>query len=296
MPPDFRAQHDFPCWCGATDARIFCGQFIGKHHFLALKCSACGTHRILPRALSSQHDAESLYNEYIGCRDIAEAQEELVFQKHLQHMAAVRIQLDSKMKLIDVGCGSGAMLDRVCRNFGCAGVGLDIDRRNIVKAQARFKHASFICGTLEGLPGEATFDAVFSSAVVEHVTDPVGFLKQHRKVLADNGSLYVLTPNASSLNYWLLRSWWRELLSIGEHIYLFTPESLARCASQAGFKLVKASSGFDWGGGVSKLRWGSPRDAAIGIWTIYRSLIKHACVPLSSQLRRDILFAHFKKS
>jgi hypothetical protein len=134
---------------------------------------------------------------------------------------------------------------------------------------------------------------VISSAVIEHVIDPFGFLQQLAAALPKGGSLFLLTPNAASLNYRLLRSWWRELLSIGEHIYLFTPESLGTCAAKAGFELTQANSDFD----VShlKLQWNSPRNAAFSAWALYRKRVKAVARALSTSRTGDILFAHFIK-
>src|SRR5438552_18166817 len=49
---EFRKAHDYPCWCGHKDARVFCSQMFGKRPSVALECSACHTHRMLPPALN----------------------------------------------------------------------------------------------------------------------------------------------------------------------------------------------------------------------------------------------------
>jgi hypothetical protein len=122
----------------------------------------------------------------------------------------------------------------------------------------------------------------------------VGFLKELGQALTANGSLFLLTPNARSINYRILRSWWRELLSIGEHIYLFTPESLKRCASLACFKVLKYSSGFDWG--FREIRFDSFGNCLISIWAIYREIVKRICSHFASPKTGDILYAHFRKA
>ena len=138
------------------------------------------------------------------------------------------------------------------------------------------------------------YDVIISSAVIEHVVDPPGFLKQFHPALADDGSLFLLTPNAGSLNYRLLRSWWRELLSIGEHIYLFTPGSLESCAGRAGFELIKLSSDFDWAS--PKFRANGFRNLLISLWAAYREWVKRFSSRLASPQTGDILYAHFRKA
>jgi hypothetical protein len=99
----------------------------------------------------------------------------------------------------------------------------------------------------------------------------------------------VLTPNAASLNYRILGSWWRELLSIGEHIYLFTPESLELCAREAGLAITAVSSGFDFGPQQWSCRgW---RDFLIGGWWLYRRGVKRMSSLMANSRSRDVLYA-----
>ena len=140
---------------------------------------------------------------------------------------------------------------------------------------------------------EKQYDIVLFNAVLEHVVDPVSFLKQLNAAMKPDGSLFVLTPNADSLSYRWLKSWWRELLSIGEHIYLFTPGSLELCAEQAGLRLVRYASDFDHAS--LRIRSTSPRELAIGLWWIYREIVKRLSRAVCTSATGDILYAHLKK-
>ena len=288
----FLQTHDYPCWCGQTSSKLFCKQMFGRRHFAALECAACGTHRVLPKALPNQNAAETLYNEYEG-PDVCDADRDRVGNKMLGRLAATEITFAKGKRVLDVGCGSGVLVERIGQQFGCACQGIDVDRRRIEKARALSKFASFECGLFDSASVKEPYDVLISSAVIEHVTDPVDFLRQLRMALAEGGSLFLLTPNASSLNYRLLRSWWRELLSIGEHIYLFTPESLEQCAKKAGFELVKAASDFDWY--WPRMHFNGLRPSAITLWGCYRELVKHVAARLASPVTGDILYAHFRK-
>ncbi len=269
-----------------------CYQMFGRRPFAALACAACGTHRVLPRALPDQAAAQSLYNEYLGA-DVADADREAFVENMLRRLAETGVTFARGQRVLDVGCGSGFVLETICRRFGCLGRGIDVDRRRIERAKAMAQHATFECELFDGTKTEGQYDALLSFAVIEHVVAPVGFLKQFNSALAPGGSLFLLTPNARSVNYRLLRSWWRELLSIGEHIYLFTPESLERCAGLAGFRLVKACSDFDWA--MPRVRFDSVRNSAVSLWAVYCALIKRFSACFASSRTGDILYAHFKK-
>src|SRR5258708_33901355 len=125
----------------------------------------------------------------------------------LKRLNETRITFAKGKKVLDVGCGSGVLLETICQQFGCVGKGIDVDSRRIEKARAHSKLAVFECGLFDATNVKDRYDVLTSSAVIEHIVDPPGFLKQLNLTLAEGGSLFLLTPNASSLNYRLLRSW-----------------------------------------------------------------------------------------
>jgi 2-polyprenyl-3-methyl-5-hydroxy-6-metoxy-1,4-benzoquinol methylase len=290
---EFRQIHDFPCWCGEKSSKIVCAQGFGRRPFLVLACRACGTHRILPRALQHQAAAENLYNEYVG-PDVNDADRRKVAEKTLRRLNETGLRFYPGLKILDIGCGSGVLLEALCREYGCVGKGIDVDRRRIERARAHCSSATFECGLFAARDIKEPFDMVCSVAVIEHVVDPPAFLKEIGQILEPGGSLYLLTPNAASLNYRILRSWWRELLSIGEHIYLFTPASLEQCAKSAGFELIRARTDFDLSP-LCRIRFDTAREVLISIWASYCGLVKRLCKCLASDLNADLLYAHFKK-
>lgn len=263
----------------------------GRRPFVVLACAACGTHRILPRALTDQSAAESLYNEYQA--EFSEAELEKIKNNILHRCRQVDMPFDRQKRVLDVGCGSGYVLNAICNQFDCEGKGIDVDKRRIAQARQQARRAEFECGLFDPARLDRPYDVILFNAVLEHVVDPVGFLKQLGAGLAPGGSLFVLTPNARSLSYRVLGSWWRELLSIGEHIYLFTPDSLAECALRAGLKVEKASSDFDLS--TPRLELGGLRRAAISLWWCYRESVKRVSRWIASSSSGDILYARLTR-
>jgi SAM-dependent methyltransferase len=83
-------------------------------------------------------------------------------------------------KVLDVGCGIGAVANSVAKRSGAMVTGIDLDRSNIEKARAEFNHDNiiYILGdALSDLPNEK-FDIVILSNVLEHIEKRVEFLKQ----------------------------------------------------------------------------------------------------------------------
>jgi len=85
-----------------------------------------------------------------------------------QRLNAVRPYI--RRKVLDVGCGSGALADIVASDHY---LGVDMDKRSINKA--RKQHPRYRFQTVLP-PAEPAFDTVVALAVIEHVPDPAAFL------------------------------------------------------------------------------------------------------------------------
>jgi len=290
---EFVSRNDYRCWCGERLANRVCHQMFGRQPFVVMVCASCRTHRILPKAVTEEYGPETLYNEYEGS-DVSLSHEQQYGENMLRRFNQIQLNFNSKLKVLDVGCGIGVVLDFICDRFGCEGKGIDVDKRRIAVAQARAKRAKFECGMFSPGKDAEKYDVVLATAVLEHVVDPVRFLEDLNSVLAPEGELFLLTPNASSLNYRLLGSWWRELLSIGEHIYLFTPASLGECASRAGLRILNLSSDYDFQ--FPGFKFGSLKQLVINGWWVYREMVKAGARCFSNPKTGDILYARLKKS
>jgi ubiquinone/menaquinone biosynthesis C-methylase UbiE len=119
---------------------------------------------------------------------------------------ADRIAADAPGRILDWGCGWGQVTDLLLRR------GLDVtpfDFRPEVGAEgegvrplARFPHIEAHIAAVDpvALPfADASFDAVLSCGVLEHVADPDGSLREIRRVLRPGGTFYVYKlPNRTS--------------------------------------------------------------------------------------------------
>jgi SAM-dependent methyltransferase len=142
-------------------------------------------------------------------------------------------------RLLELGCGSGAMLQSM-EGLGWRVDGVDFDP--VAVAQARDKGLTVHLGSLsEHVFPTETFDAITASHVIEHVCDPLGVLRECRRILKPGGLLVLITPNAASWGHRIYRADWRGL-EPPRHIRIFTPFSLATLCRRAGFNLVLSRS------------------------------------------------------
>jgi SAM-dependent methyltransferase len=118
--------------------------------------------------------------------------------------------------------------------------GLDFDAVAVKNAQA--KGVRVWLGTLvEQQFPDNCFDAIATSHLIEHLHDPIGFLKECYRILRPNGLLVLITPNTFSWIHKIFGSDWRGL-EPPRHLYLFGASSLAKLVSQAGFSRVASAS------------------------------------------------------
>jgi len=145
---------------------------------------------------------------------------------------------------LDVGCGAGLLCEPLAR-LGAAVTGIDAAAENIAAAHAHALQSGltidYRTGGIEGL-GSQRFDLVTSLEVIEHVSDPAGFVAGLAGALAEGGLLIVSTPNRTALSR-------IALITIGEgsgqiprgtHDWdkFLTPEELGELLEGAGLKVI----------------------------------------------------------
>jgi SAM-dependent methyltransferase len=114
-----------------------------------------------------------------------------------RHVIAYRFAADLVRggAVLDAGCGEGygtAMLGEAAASV----VGLDLEPDVIDHARARYPRIRFEVADLLELPfPDATFDAVVSLQVIEHLQRPLEFVSECARVLKPGGALVLATPN-----------------------------------------------------------------------------------------------------
>ncbi|MFN2613224.1 MAG: class I SAM-dependent methyltransferase [Actinomycetota bacterium] len=99
------------------------------------------------------------------------------------------------VRVLDAGCGEGYGTEILARSASEV-VGLDLEEPVIRRAAALYERPRFECGNLVDQPfPDASFDAVVSLQVIEHLHTPQEFIAECARVLTPGGTLVISTPN-----------------------------------------------------------------------------------------------------
>src|SRR6266508_4064588 len=137
----------------------------------------------------------------------------------------------SALKILDVGCGTGANLEMLAQ-FGEA-KGVDVSAEALSFCQARGL-TNVKQGAAETLPYEdASFDLVTGLDVVEHLDDDVAGLAEMRRVLRPRGRALLFVPAFMFL--------WGVQDDISHHRRRYTLRELKQKVTDAGLSIESAT-------------------------------------------------------
>lgn len=111
-----------------------------------------------------------------------------------QYEKLFSIDKSQKLKILEIGCGPGALAGALHRWYPNAEIfAIDRDSNFIEYAKENISGVKFIEGDATALPFEAdTFDVTISNTVCEHI-EPTMFYAEQKRVLKGNGVCLVLS-------------------------------------------------------------------------------------------------------
>lgn len=103
--------------------------------------------------------------------------------------------LSAGMAAVELGCGTGTLCEMLYQK-GIPISGCDVSQVAIDHGRKKYPHLNLSVVNAEQLPWEnASFDAVLSFDVLEHLFDPDKHLSEVRRVLKSGGFYLFQTPN-----------------------------------------------------------------------------------------------------
>lgn len=105
------------------------------------------------------------------------------------------VKLSVGMRILDVGCGTGALLKRLCDAGGIDAHGIDTEADMLAVAKRQCPSCSFQESPCESIPfPDKSFDALTVCMAYHHFSDKAGFAREAARVLKPCGVLYIADP------------------------------------------------------------------------------------------------------
>jgi SAM-dependent methyltransferase len=249
-----------PCnLCGSEDS-TFLFEATDRLHgiegtFSYVRCSKCGlvymNPQVLPEETGKLYPSDyaphstaakgtaagtrSLYNRLMKTPVIAHL---VKWVTNVKIIDSIYSRLDQNSRILDIGCGAGAFLNRVKSDKGCKVYGIDISEAAVKAAKDSFGLDIFK-GTITEAPFEdASFDVITAWWYLEHVPDPCATATRISKLLKPNGHCIIGVPNFDSFNAKRFKDKWYHL-DCPRHLCIWTPSAMKRLLEQHGLSVTK---------------------------------------------------------
>ncbi len=198
-----------------------------------LRCPDCATVVVDPWPTVEQ--LVDFYQSYEGSTDYRKKAVRKG-QRATRRLKKVAARAPGK-RLLDVGCNYGFTV-KAGMNIGLDARGIDIDAA-AVNASIETFGPHFECVAVQDYAarGESA-DMIYTAEVVEHVSDPDGFIAAIAMILVPNGALYLTTPDAGHFTVPRDFSTWHNVMP-PEHITYFTRKGIKHLLGRHGLKVEK---------------------------------------------------------
>jgi len=206
------------------------------HIHAMMRCSRCcfvfAADRVIPDGLYDT--AYTADGEYRGLMKTAKAQRDGVAGFDWMHQWVFdHTSPAGARRSLDLGCGVGSAAHLASR-AGWTAFGQDVSENALKVAGEIFGIATFAQPISSLAEQGEKFDLVTAFNLLEHIPDPMSYLRTVRSITADNGRFAVAVPNYDS--YAMRNTTWDQWLP-PFHLNFFTLKTLGTALEATGFKL-----------------------------------------------------------
>jgi SAM-dependent methyltransferase len=228
----------------------------------AIVCRVCGSSESLSEVVAAPHlsfpETAATFVKCAACESISFVDEILAFEhiqegdlhvflrQYLESTAGIWEMLwpvaildrPENKSFLDVGCGFGFTADAWRSVFNAEAYGCD--PAAYAQAGRSLLGPHIFHALLDDVPEltEKKFDIVYASEVIEHVPDPVGFVRLLAAKVASNGVVALTTPAADFIDEKNDPSTTEAALAPGFHGFLFSRAALESLLKAVGFAHV----------------------------------------------------------
>ncbi|HMF46914.1 MAG TPA: class I SAM-dependent methyltransferase [Candidatus Udaeobacter sp.] len=205
------------------------------------RCTTCGFHYLYPRLIESAMQEAYRQSSYYEGGTSGYADTSYTAQESALRATFKRLMVNLARRgltggdLLEIGCGYGYLLDEA-RSFFDERVGTDFSPQ--AADIARTTGADVFIGGIDQIPPERKFDCVVATQVIEHVYEPLSFVRGLAERTKPGGHIVIATPDIGGVLRKVMGRRWPSLKA-PEHVLYFDFRRLSALMQRAGLTNVR---------------------------------------------------------
>lgn len=225
--------------CGSNLIEMYLVDFRGNQIF---RCKNCGVQFMNPQYT----------DEYLGDFYSRYFHEGVSTQQMRERIGLFKSYLATIEKytgvgsMLDIGCGDGHFMEAAMQK-GWDVEGYDVDEDNVTKVSERLRVCIQSGDFLQANYLENSYDLIVMHQVLEHLKNPIGYLRRVSRLLREDGIVFIAVPNIASVSaalkrYLELRGFRKRkkgsYYDTDHHMWYFTPGVLNDVLRLNGFEVI----------------------------------------------------------
>ncbi len=196
-----------------------------------VRCLSCRLVYAIPK-----ESIQEIHHDYETMVDPAYLEEEAGRREQAKAILEFIARYKNVGSVLDIGCGPAFFLDEA-KKAGWQPQGVDLSAWSKEYAAKQFGILVHKGSLEEAHFPDRSFDAVVMNDFIEHVENPAAVLTEVRRILKNDGVIYLSTPDIDSFLSKLLKAKWWGINKY--HLFYFSRTTLEKMFHQIGFKAVK---------------------------------------------------------
>jgi ubiquinone/menaquinone biosynthesis C-methylase UbiE len=145
-----------------------------------------------------------------------------------------QVKLEQGAVVLDVGCGTGAILRSMADAYNINGFGIDMSENMIEQAKRKCPEMDIQVSRCEETPfANNSFDVITVCMAYHHFSDKIGFIKEAARIIKPGGCLYIADPRFPFIVRRIMNGFFKLIRVAGA---FFTPEEIHRDFAVCGFE------------------------------------------------------------